>query len=725
MYKKSKNSVVYQFGDFTLCPASERLYLGSQVIKLEPQLYSLLWLFVQHPTVIVSRDTIEREVWMGRPVTDESIRAALKKLRDCLGDDARAPRYLKTIPRQGYKWLSPVTITKRNILDDKVSDTSNRPSNVKRVTIGAFVLLAFGFTALMLLESGSQHANPNQTGVTVTQMTALTGSEVNADFHQPTNKLAFLFRETKSSPQQLYIRRFNDNSVTRLSWDNANYSDSHWSADGSRLAFTRLLDGRYGFHIASFSDKGDVEQVETLLSSEFEGKFIIGWLHNDAGLLLAEKLSGSKVHGIFAYDFEQETMAKLTSPNVSGRGDYNAALSEDGKWLALLREEVAKEATLIVINLETGDVAGKSVLPFVPSRLVWHENAYVVMTSFFGDHARFSLISNSLTKAVALPENTLDVFGTCGARCYVMRQHNGNFLDLQEMPLAALVTDKSNNNIAPILQSGRLLKRAGAQDFPQYFSKSEGLFFVTLQGREQRFQVMTSERATVDVARLDAKYTINALALSPDDRHFVGISDGRIFHGSVQNASQKAITGEVDNTPPLVRFITTSLTRYENPFWAQDSSHLYVTEITDNIPRVVKLNTSSLESVPVVDNMLAFKLSDEDASKAYGVTPTLDLVSLQQHDGVWLTQRNWGRVPSASPNRWLVSKGDIYYTKHAMPEAFLCKKSQALDTLESEDSCWSIGDNRFRLQFDLHSQQQNLVLVESLGAQSDIIKLQW
>jgi Tol biopolymer transport system component len=39
---------------------------------------------------------------------DGSLNAALKKLRSCLQDDAENPRFIETVPRQGYRFLAPV-----------------------------------------------------------------------------------------------------------------------------------------------------------------------------------------------------------------------------------------------------------------------------------------------------------------------------------------------------------------------------------------------------------------------------------------------------------------------------------------------------------------------------------------------------------------------------------------------------------------------------------------
>ena len=37
---------------------------------------------------------------------EHSLNAAVKRLRAVLGDDARAPRFIETVPRRGYRWIN-------------------------------------------------------------------------------------------------------------------------------------------------------------------------------------------------------------------------------------------------------------------------------------------------------------------------------------------------------------------------------------------------------------------------------------------------------------------------------------------------------------------------------------------------------------------------------------------------------------------------------------------
>jgi TolB-like protein/DNA-binding winged helix-turn-helix (wHTH) protein/Flp pilus assembly protein TadD len=87
-----------------------RLRRGSHVLKLERIPLEILVLLVEHKDEIVTRDEIVSRVW-GKGVfldTDNSIRGAIRKLRQALKDDAECPRFIQTVTGQGYRFIAPV-----------------------------------------------------------------------------------------------------------------------------------------------------------------------------------------------------------------------------------------------------------------------------------------------------------------------------------------------------------------------------------------------------------------------------------------------------------------------------------------------------------------------------------------------------------------------------------------------------------------------------------------
>lgn len=714
MDENTSRTTIHTFANFRLDITSERLYKDDELIRIEPQLYALLRLFVTHPSQLITKQTIEDEVWNRRPVTDDALRAALKKLRDLLGDDARSPIFIKTIPKQGYRWLPPVF----------TQEPVPRPpqKHVKKAMIPGLKWGLFATLSVVLLLAviaifvpTSQSSLPTLPIAQIKSVTQLTGSEVDASYNAKKNLLAFIHRSARNSPQQLYLKSLNTGVVTRLSWDQANYKDSYWSWDGQKLVFMRLIDQRDTLHIAHFNPVGEIEQLETLEAEGLQDKYAIGWLEDDSGLILAENMRPNKQHRIFAFNFSTGEVTPLTNPNVAGRGDYKASLSPKNDLLAILREEVSQEASLLITSLGTGNLVAKAVLPFVPNRLVWTPSGgTVAMSNFYGDHIRFDLESGSLSAIPKLPENSLDLFAACDEQCYFLRQHNGNFLDLQETPLASLQSLASPDNGVPILNSGRLLRRAGAQDFPQYIGDDGDLLFVTLENRMLTFQRFARQNQLQDVAYMDATLPLSAVVVAPNGEQLVGMSAGRMFRASLTNPAA------ID-----VEFVTNALEQFANPIWHPNSGHVFVAQKTANQAAIVKYHLATNTASPIIDGLIAFALLPGQDERAVGITPNHQLVLLGHQEGQWQQIRTLGQVTSANPNRWKVTPTGIFHTKYQMPEAFLCHISLTEMSGTPAEQCWSIGDNRFRLHFDIDAALKKVMLVESLSAESDVIKMQW
>jgi DNA-binding winged helix-turn-helix (wHTH) protein len=79
-------------------------------LKLQEQPFRILAMLLRNPGKIVTREELRQGLWPeGTHVNFAgSLNAALKKLRACLQDDAENPRFIETVPRQGYRFLAPV-----------------------------------------------------------------------------------------------------------------------------------------------------------------------------------------------------------------------------------------------------------------------------------------------------------------------------------------------------------------------------------------------------------------------------------------------------------------------------------------------------------------------------------------------------------------------------------------------------------------------------------------
>lgn len=108
---KTPAGSVYQFGPFTVDTGSGELRKHGNRISLQEQPFALLVILVQDAGALVTKAEIQSRIWDEHTFVDfdASLRVAVGKLRAALGDSAADPRYIETIPKQGYRFLGPVT----------------------------------------------------------------------------------------------------------------------------------------------------------------------------------------------------------------------------------------------------------------------------------------------------------------------------------------------------------------------------------------------------------------------------------------------------------------------------------------------------------------------------------------------------------------------------------------------------------------------------------------
>src|SRR5689334_22703184 len=101
--------VPLRIGDWRLDPQTGQLTRDSQVERLEARTLRLLQYLANRPGETVSVEELLDNVWSGVVVTQDSVYQAVTALRRLLGDDARNPRYIATVPRLGYRLVASVS----------------------------------------------------------------------------------------------------------------------------------------------------------------------------------------------------------------------------------------------------------------------------------------------------------------------------------------------------------------------------------------------------------------------------------------------------------------------------------------------------------------------------------------------------------------------------------------------------------------------------------------
>jgi DNA-binding winged helix-turn-helix (wHTH) protein len=98
----------FTIGEWLVEPSLDRLSRADSVVHLRPQLTDLLLLLARHAGRTVPKHVILDEVWARQYVGESALTRCIAEIRQALGDDARQPTIIETIPKRGYRLVAPV-----------------------------------------------------------------------------------------------------------------------------------------------------------------------------------------------------------------------------------------------------------------------------------------------------------------------------------------------------------------------------------------------------------------------------------------------------------------------------------------------------------------------------------------------------------------------------------------------------------------------------------------
>jgi len=126
---------------------NQELHLRSKTFQV------LVYLLEQHDR-LVSKDELIERVWAGTAVSDNTLEHCLAEIRKILGDDSRQPRFIKTVPRAGYRFIGQVEVidpTAALASPVEIPDSDERPHpEIARRPTRRYVLVAAAIALIVI-----------------------------------------------------------------------------------------------------------------------------------------------------------------------------------------------------------------------------------------------------------------------------------------------------------------------------------------------------------------------------------------------------------------------------------------------------------------------------------------------------------------------------------------------------------------------------------------------
>jgi TolB-like protein/DNA-binding winged helix-turn-helix (wHTH) protein len=159
----SDKRITYRFGGWSIEPHLNRLSKDGVERQLEPMTMDVLANLLENAGQVVTTDEILDRVWSGRHGEPSMVVKRINQIRAALNDDSRQPTYIETIPKRGYRTITPIIpapgSTENGVAQSArapttaVETTGTPPSARKRKRYGVLVVaLAIGLLIWFGLE---------------------------------------------------------------------------------------------------------------------------------------------------------------------------------------------------------------------------------------------------------------------------------------------------------------------------------------------------------------------------------------------------------------------------------------------------------------------------------------------------------------------------------------------------------------------------------------------
>ncbi len=105
----------YEFASFRVDAVERRLWCEGEIVPLTPKVFDILIALLENSGRTVEKEELIEKVWADTFVEEGNLNRNISTLRKILGDDSHEQRFIKTIPKQGYRFTADV----REILDEE------------------------------------------------------------------------------------------------------------------------------------------------------------------------------------------------------------------------------------------------------------------------------------------------------------------------------------------------------------------------------------------------------------------------------------------------------------------------------------------------------------------------------------------------------------------------------------------------------------------------------
>jgi Tol biopolymer transport system component/DNA-binding winged helix-turn-helix (wHTH) protein len=328
---------VLRFGTFEVDVPTAELRKNGLKLKMQEQPFQILCMLLEHPGEVVTREQLRSRLWLADTFVDfdHGLNAAVKRLRDALGDDPDNPRFVETVPRRGYRFLATVSMPKSERAIFRL------PRGAILVSLGLFAV--FGIVGTLYIVRRPVSGPPTR----IVPLTTFPGAEEQPAFSKDGEQVAFTWDANTARGTDIYVKRIGTENPLQLTRSGGFVCCPSWTSDNRHLAYLNCSGERQGIFLVP-SLGGPARMVR---QGPFAG---LGASPTKQLLAYGDKSSPDSPFALFTISLDDLQPHQLTFPTGKVVGDQDPVFSPDGESVAFIRIVGEATADIFVVPLTGG-----------------------------------------------------------------------------------------------------------------------------------------------------------------------------------------------------------------------------------------------------------------------------------------------------------------------------------------------------------------------------------
>src|SRR6516164_1731359 len=214
-------------------------------LKLQEQPFQVLCALLEHPGELVTREELRSRLWAADTFVDfdHGLNAAIRRLREALGDSAEIPRFVETVARRGYRFIGNLEMPAPPVSAERrrwPGLLTTRKAILGGLAACALALFFFNYRHFF----GSKAARP----VVIPAVTNI-GEKFTPSLSPDGQHLAFAWNGGAGTAFSLYVKVVGAEESLRLTKQTSIDFNPVWSPDARHIAFCRIQKGETGIYV--------------------------------------------------------------------------------------------------------------------------------------------------------------------------------------------------------------------------------------------------------------------------------------------------------------------------------------------------------------------------------------------------------------------------------------------------------------------------------------------